>query len=355
MSVETAKGGSDQEPTSAQFAEAAAWVARLHGPNRNARVERGLRRWLSASPSHAAAFEAVTAGWEIAGRLAKEPLPSQSRWRRAGYRDGFIRSAVAVAAIAALAVGATLYALRLEGMVTGIGEQRTLTLEDGTRITLNTDTRVTVDYDARARTVELKRGEALFEVAKRANWPFIVKVGDRQVRALGTSFVVRHDTRALAVTLVEGSVAVAPLDVPDSEVSAVRPPAIAGESAGQADGQPRSGRIDTIAYLAPGQRLTFGADTPPKLDLPEVEKITAWRRGLADFERTPLADVVAEMNRYSVVKLVVEDPRAAAIPITGVFRTGDVSSLAAAVARAYHLQVMQSDESIRLLGVPHAL
>src|SRR5687768_6320309 len=49
-----------RDPSPAEFAEAAAWVARLHGPNRSLKVERGLRRWLDAGSTHAAAFEAMT-------------------------------------------------------------------------------------------------------------------------------------------------------------------------------------------------------------------------------------------------------------------------------------------------------
>ena len=100
--------------------------------------------------------------------------------------------------------------LRSDAVVTGVGEQRTLTLEDGTRIQLNTDTRAVVRYDERLRRVELEKGEAMFEVARRPDWPFVVTAGDRQIRALGTAFVVRREAEVLAVTLVEGKVTVTP-------------------------------------------------------------------------------------------------------------------------------------------------
>src|SRR5687767_5392635 len=86
-----------------------------------------------------------------------------------------------------------------------------LVLQDGTRTFLNTDTRVVVRFDKQARPVELKNGEALFEVAKQApSWPFVVVVDGRRVTALGTALVVRRGSGRVSVTLVEGSVAVLP-------------------------------------------------------------------------------------------------------------------------------------------------
>ncbi|MEJ1962448.1 MAG: FecR domain-containing protein [Gammaproteobacteria bacterium] len=89
------------------------------------------------------------------------------------------------ATLALIALG-TFFYLRDAGIGTDVGEQRTLTLADGTRIYLNTDTRVVVRYDEHVRRVELKSGEALFEVAHRPDQPFVVVAGDRTITALGT-------------------------------------------------------------------------------------------------------------------------------------------------------------------------
>jgi transmembrane sensor len=318
------------EPSPADFADAAAWVARLHGPNHTAQVERGLRRWLEATPAHRAAFEAMTAGWEATGQLRPKPFPRVSRWQRAGYRDGFVRSALAMAALGVLVLGTVLYVHRTNGIATGIGEQRVVTLDDGTRVFLNTATRVVVRYDHNTRRVLLKAGEALFEVAKRPDWPFIVEAADQRVRALGTSFVVREEGPRVAVTLVEGRVTVSP-------VNALVRNTLPGHTS----------PIEPVT-LVPGQRVTLTAHQMPRVDQPSIETVTAWRRGLVDFQDVPLPEAVAEMNRYSKVKLAVADRSAAGLHITGVFRAGDVSSFAAALARTYSIQVTEGEEEIRL-------
>ena len=114
---------------------------------------------------------------------------------------------MAAAALVALVVGGVLY-WRSLGITTELGEQRNLTLSDGTRVALNTATKIRVRYDNAARRVELERGEALFEVAKVPARPFVVIAGGRRVTAVGTSFVVRRDNEEVAVTLLEGKVTV---------------------------------------------------------------------------------------------------------------------------------------------------
>jgi transmembrane sensor len=358
MSDSTSQYPGDRQPSPSAFADAAAWVARLHGPNRTLEVENGFRRWTEMNPDHASAFEAMTAAWEATGKLPKTPFPRLSRWQRAGYREGFIRSAVAVGVVAALAVGVMLHLQGTRGVATAVGEQRVLVLDDGTRVVLNTATRVVVKYDRNIRKVVLKAGEALFEVAKRPGWPFVVEAGDRKVTALGTSFIVREDERRLSVTLVEGKVTVSPVE-PDARSASSYP---TSNEVGQggiswipsaAQSKSTSQQEAQSLTLTPGQRLTFDISELPKIDHPPLDHITAWQRGLVDFENTPLGDAVAEMNRYSVVKLVIESSQTAAIPITGVFRAGDASSFAAAVARIYRLQAMEDIHEIRLKAAEH--
>ena len=65
MSTRDAK---NPRPSAAARAEAAAWVARLHGPNRTPEVEAGLRRWLADNPEHAEAFDdPEIARWLVPG------------------------------------------------------------------------------------------------------------------------------------------------------------------------------------------------------------------------------------------------------------------------------------------------
>ncbi len=318
-------------PNEAMYVEAAAWVVRLHGPNRSPTLEAGLRRWLAEHTDHRQAFELATETWNSTRDIA-QPAPSRlRRWIQARPGMGTTLAAAAGAAGVAILVGVFVL-LRAPRMQTNVGEQRTLRLADGTQVALNTDTRLTVHYDAEERRIELERGEALFDVAGKSHWPFVVNAGDRSITALGTAFVVRREERQLAVTLVEGKIAVS------SEPKS-------------GDHSSQTAAAGTATVMVPGQRLTFDTQgSTPKIDRPNLEKTTAWRRGLVMLEDTPLAEAIVEMNRYSTIKLVIEQPRVATLEVSGMFRAGDSMRFARAVAKTYQLVVVEQPDRIVLAG-----
>jgi transmembrane sensor len=331
-----------QSPSAAVRAEAAAWIARLHGPNRTPEVEAGFRRWLAERPERAAAVELMTDTWEKSVRLRRRPIERLARLELPGFRLSFSRAAVATVAIAAVAILGTLFYLRPEGVATGVGEQRTLSLRDGTRIYLNTGTRIIEHYDEKFRRVEIEKGEAMFEVAKQPAWPFIVTAGDRQVRALGTTFIVRREAEQLAVTLVEGRVTVSSTSAP------ARSPEQA-DSRGTLESV-SGAQLPATVTLTPGERLTLKSIKPPKIDRPSIEKVTAWQRGQVALDNVPLVDAITEMNRYSETHLVVDDPFVAAIKVSGIFRAGDQENFARAVAHVYRLEIRSGPKEIVLGG-----
>lgn len=309
-------------------AEAAAWVARLHSSNRSLALESGLREWLKADSAHARAFELATEAWEIGGSIPGAAVPriADPFHERVPARRSAPRYVTMAAALSAVAVGILFYVSRDDSAVTtNVGEQRMLTLDDGTRIFLNTDTRLFVQEDAVRRRVQLESGEAMFDVEKDPNRPFVVAAGDKEVIAMGTSFVVRRDPQQLTVTLMEGRVAVAPI------------PAARAETPGNQLDSRLAPAGKTV--LTPGQRLTFVSRKPPMLDEPPIEKVTAWRRGEVILDKTRLQDAAEEMNRYSAVKLVIDDAGVADIRVSGIFRAGDSARFAQAVGETYDLAV----------------
>jgi transmembrane sensor len=335
---------------SAVVAEAAAWIALLHGPDRTPAVERGLKRWLAEDPLHARAFELATETWHQSRAAVKRAvkvkliLPHErgpaerytaARLRPWLYAIGcMLTLALALFATHELMIGEQAYE-------TSVGERRTLMLEDGTQVTLNTDSRLVIRYDEHQRRVLLESGEALFEVARRPAWPFIVSASGRDITALGTSFVVRNVDDQLAVTLIEGKVAVAKHAMPQSRPAA---PSLPGEAAAAA-----------VLTLAPGERATYGRAAGVAVDRPQLRRITAWQTGKVDLEDISLADAIEEMNRYSSVQLEVQGDEAAALRIGGIFKAGDSASFAAAVARTHGLNMEREDRRIVLSGVPFSM
>lgn len=308
------------------LAEASVWITRLNADDRDRALEDGLREWLQAKPENARAFEMAIDLWEETEnlrRISQIRRTPNRLWRRLKFPTIAVATAAAVGLIA---FSVMLFSAR--GMVsTSVGEQRSLTLEDGSRVFLNTNTRIRVSYDARTRVVELEGGEALFDVAKKIDRPFVVRACSRSILALGTSFVVRCSEGDAAVTLLDGKVAVQ-----------------ASNSSKEAAQSPARGSVT----LTPGQRWQVSANAPAEIDRPSLAAATAWRRGQVILDDTPLSQAVAEMNRYSALKLSVSDATVAELRISGLFQAGDSVSFANAIATTYGLKTLQRDGSLEL-------
>jgi transmembrane sensor len=222
---------------------------------------------------------------------------------------------------------------------TGVGEQRQVPLEDGTRLSLNSNSQVEINYSDATRLVRLVRGEAFFEVAHNSRRPFVVIAGSQKVTAIGTAFEVRYELGRVDVTLVEGKVSVSP------SVASTSP--IRTEGTVAARGVP--GTTGQGAYImAPGQRLIVSESTPARIDEPRLDAVTAWRRSEVMLDETTLADAVAEMNRYNKSRLVIDEPYIASLRVSGIFHTGDSEGFARTIADLYRLQMTEDASSIHL-------
>ena len=72
-----------------------------------------------------------------------------------------------------------------------------------------------------------------------------------------------------------------------------------------------------------------------------------WRRGVVTFDRTTLADAVAELNRYNNRKLVIGDPRAARITIGGTFDVNNIDTFIDIAREDFGLHVSsRGDETV---------
>lgn len=330
-------------------AEAAVWIARLHGPDRSIGMERECLAWQGRSAAHRVAFERCTDTWEDVPRVtlvnayatvaSQRPEPAD-----AGRPDRPGRSRWAVAFVFAALTSLGVVCVQVWRNVgvysTGVGEQQLVVLDDGSRMSLNTDSRVRVHLGRMQRTVSVEAGEALFEVAKDPRRPFVVRAGGSEVVALGTTFTVRLDTGrghaddALAVTLIEGQITVR--QVPGSPADALAPAAPVSMQAGE--------RI----------RLARGPGSPAggakqKLDRPRIDEVVAWKRSEAIFDDVSLADAVSELNRYSRTPIVlVGGASLASLRVSGVYRTGDTAGFARAVAALHGLRVREHQGRLEL-------
>jgi transmembrane sensor len=299
-------------------AEAAAWLARLRADDKKPDDERAFRAWLGEDQRHAAAFEAVTEVWEVAGAAWQEPVAPLAKTEA---KPGFAVPRRALLAGAGSLVAAGLcfgfwqnaYAGVYE---TGIGEQKHAVLPDGTQVFLDTNTRIHATYDSRIRVVALERGRCNFHVMENDERPFVVDAAAQRIVAERTTFDVRRDGDDVCVVLMQGSASI---------------------------GAKEGGR----KVLKSGDRL-IASRANAHIDRPNLVPLLAWQTGQAVFDNETIGGAIREMNRYSVVKIAVTDPGVARMRISGVYRVGDNAAFARSIATLLPVVVEYSTDQVRL-------
>lgn len=250
-------------------------------------------------------------------------LPPPSVSQRSSTRSKWM---LAASIVLASLLGAVLYVQAKQGIYSaGIGEQRTVQLEDGSTVELNSRSKVRVRYSEHRRNVELLSGQALFSVSHDAQRPFIVTTDRTQVRAVGTQFDVYRKSTGIVVTVVEGRVAVIPDNATRSNepIELSEPPSPSDTLARATPLSLNKGEL----LLAAGEELTVSPVVVSKPKATNVAKAIAWTQRRLVFEASTLGEVIEEFNRYNTRQLSLKDPTLDHFPITAAFSSPNPSSL----------------------------
>jgi transmembrane sensor len=338
---------------SAVVAEASEWFIDFRAGDVVGEARLRFIEWLRRSPEHIQAYLEVSDVWsdlpncdpegrfDIASLIARArnepdviplspvyprlpPAPPTAEPRALGKLSR--RPALAAAALAVLA---SITALSLwigsdpaRTYSTGIGEQRTIQLPDGSTVELNARSKVEIRLSDRRRDVALIEGQALFSVAKDKQRPFVVRAGDAQVRAVGTEFDVYKKQAETVVTVVEGRV----------------------ETYSGADG------ADAAAImLSAGEQLTVLPHTVTKPTRADTAAATAWVQKRLIFEETPLNEVAEEFNRYNRRPLAIDGVELQTLKISGVYSSTDPASLINFLRSQNSINVIETENQVRVV------
>lgn len=317
--------------------EAASWFSKLHSSVNSIELEEEFRSWLDEDPAHLLAYEQCKTIWMMTGELQDDDdiqreitdtrqfvssdNRSNSRLKSASFPRFATKFGMA-AAILLMFFGAIFVALSPNGYETNIGEQRLVSLPDGSTVMLNTDTRITYKYSNKKRAIFMPKGEAIFSVKKDKNRPFEVYPTVGVVRAIGTEFNVSIRANQVEVSVLEGIVAVEtehkdqPLKPAQTEISI-----------GQAV------RCDLDGNLS-------------KIEDVDMERISAWRDGKIYFKSDKLTDAIDEYNRYTTKRITLNSERLKDELITGIFEIGDTESFLFALKQTFDISVVNKEEQI---------
>ena len=263
------------------------------------------------------------------------------------------RLAASVAAALLVVAGLTawlLIGLRGQVIETQRGERRQMALADGSVVQVDPETRLKVDYEEHTRRVELERGRALFHVAKNSERPFLVRVRNTTVRAVGTAFAVEEADHTVVVTVAEGRVAVLNEPVTESQLPDTASPQKTAASAvkrvdeaPRSDKPPSSGSAATEIILTANQQVTVaGVGTAEPVREVDSARVLSWAEGRLIFENESVERAVSEFNRYNRIQLNVNDAALAQRPISGVFSASDPESFVAFIQSVAAVRVTRN-------------
>ncbi|MBL8268321.1 FecR family protein [Steroidobacter sp.] len=343
--------------------EASTWFTELTADSADPVVQAQFNAWLRRSPEHVQAYLQISALWEDADilgtRLGGDIKGLVERAQREGNvhpfgravptgatpaptirpARGSLRSLLAVAASVAVVtlLSVTMVWLYVQRgvYVTDIGEQRSITLDDGSSVELNARSRLKVRFTERERSVELVAGQALFHVAKDRTRAFVVTSGATQVRAVGTQFDVYRKRSGTIVTVVEGRVAVAGALLP-----------VSSSSTNSSSKRPAEVLLQAGEQLVVSTTPSTNAADPPTPRPANVAVATAWTEKKLMFDGVPLREVIEEFNRYNRRQLVIHDPSISEFRLSGVFASTDSARLLDVLRRRFDVTFSESAKEI---------
>lgn len=311
--------------------EAHAWIRRLTSGEARAADAAALRRWCGQSPAHAAAFSEASRFWKAFGPAGQSLLADEratSRPRAAGRTAIMSRRAVMGGALAASAAGImvvrppfdlwpSLFELRADYR-TGVGEQREVAVVDGVAVQMNTRTSLSLGSGAASGTVELIAGEASFKVAERHTATFSVIAADGTTTSTGAQFDVRVDGASVCVTCL----------------------------ANEARVEHRTQQV----VLKSRQRVTYGDGGFGDVVAIDPSIAAAWQQGLIICNMTPLAEVIAELNRYRSGRIVLLNAEFGRSPVNGRFRIDRPDEALLQIERAFGIHARSLPGGLVLLS-----
>lgn len=312
--------------------EAAEWLEELRSGD--PQTHAGFAAWIRRSPRHIEEFllmkalDSEGARIDPERRLSVEDILAEARENvvalkkvaptRARRSSTWINArwiAVAAVLVAALGIGWLVKApLSGQRLVTDVGEQRAVELDDGSIVQLNARTRLEVAFSHRRREIRLLEGEAFFKVAHDTSRPFVVHSGAAVIQAVGTQFNVYRHENSTTVSVIEGRVKVSPAATDSAPIFS------AGEEA----------RVATAGTL-----LRAPAD---------VAAATAWRQRRLVFRSNPLSEIVSEFNRYNRgTQILIEGEAVRARRYGGTFDADDPQSF---------IDFLRPDENLEIVARP---
>ena len=196
-----------------------------------------------------------------------------------------------------------------------------VSLPDGSNVWLNHNSSLKYPamFQGDSRTVELT-GEGYFEVAHNPKIPFIVKAGEIQIKALGTTFNIMAypDEDKIETSLINGSV----------ELQRMEP----------------NGKIIPLLKMKPTDLAIFQkSNNEISTRTINDDRYFSWKDGKLIFNKEPIGEVVKKLSRWFNVDIQVKDPELLELTYTATFVHETLPQVMELIARVSPVSYSISD------------
>ncbi|MEW6436333.1 MAG: FecR domain-containing protein [Pseudomonadota bacterium] len=296
--------------------EAHEWLARLTSGRATVDDAAAAKLWCSRSPAHARAFAEATLLWDTLETAALKVVSQDPNLRDGGRPAYSDRRAVLVGALAATVAAAGYLVVRppfelwpsvsdfMADYRTGTGQRRRVKIDAAISVDMNTRTSLNIPPRAdNSRLIELVSGEVAVATEGTLSKPLVVSAAGGRATATQAKFDIYCDGTSASVTCLQGVVAVE----------------YRGHSVALQERQ-------QVFYNDNGLGLAAVVDP---------SAITAWRDGRLVFHGVPLAQVIAQVNRYRTGRILLLNAALGKRLVDATFPIDRTDEIVSLVSKAY--------------------
>lgn len=194
-------------------------------------------------------------------------------------------------------------------------------LPDGSFITLDLNSTLDVIYSANKREVILKKGQAVFDIAKDKQRPFSIVSGKTFIEVVGTRFEVQKAKNITTIKVEEGIVKVGNIYNENKAAKILI----------------RLKKAEKIVLNNKG-KITYLGKTP-------LELIATWREGLLIFDKSTINQAFQDFSKYHDIEVELQEDIGEVL-FSGKFRTDGLDKFLNALEKVYSYKISRNENKI---------
>lgn len=325
--------------------EAADWLIAMHEESWDCALQDRLDLWLAQSELHAQVFQDLQQIWSaipcVATSAEYHALEREQQQAPVGFWNPvqllvqeWKMAAMVLSCVITVGIFVSLFSnldqAQWQSYETGIGENKSITLDDGSHLVLGAASSIRWQLGDRQRLLTLLSGQVFFDIAKDSDRPFIIQAGVSSIEVVGTQFDVRKIQNKTEVSVLEGHVKVNKIFYPDTNSDSAPAPKLISLFAGD--------KLKIRHGVVEGD-----------IEKISVNEISAWKKGRFVYRNVDLADVISDVKRYYHGDINLHGSNLASLKVTTTFTLEQIDSMSYALEKILPIRVIRDKQDNLLI------